>query len=199
MDSLSTASHKLSKLRLAENTLLKEVSQTLKPETVLNAGAQGDSQDKQGKRYRDYFPNARFYSVDQRPSTEDPNHFAMDLHRLSEISLTFDLVLCLNVLEHVRNPFIVAQQLTRVLKPSGYLFVTVPFIYPAHPALDKGFDDYWRFTGAGLKELFSVLDTVWIREIPSVLVSVDDRPKHWKKASTATGIAGLFHKKDGVS
>lgn len=63
----------------------------------------------------------------------------------------FDAVFSLAVLEHVRNPFECAQEIIRVLKPRGILYVAVPFLQPFH-----GYPDhYYNMTSSGLKNLFS--------------------------------------------
>ncbi len=38
----------------------------------------------------------------------------------------FDVVICMECLEHVKNPFDVAKEIYRVLKPEGQVFVSVP-------------------------------------------------------------------------
>jgi ubiquinone/menaquinone biosynthesis C-methylase UbiE len=43
---------------------------------------------------------------------------------------SFVAVLCLNVLEHVSNPFAVAEEIIRVLKENGELYCVVPFLRP---------------------------------------------------------------------
>lgn len=59
----------------------------------------------------------------------------------------FDLLICQEVLEHVENPYVALREMHRVLKPSGKLFLQVPFIIGYHPCPN----DYWRFTNEGLK------------------------------------------------
>ncbi len=44
----------------------------------------------------------------------------------------FDVVLCIEVLEHVSDSLSAFQELSRLLKPGGYLIVTTPFAYPLH-------------------------------------------------------------------
>lgn len=72
---------------------------------------------------------------------------------------SFDSILCTEVLEHTQHPFQVMYELSRVLKPGGYLFLSVPFIYPIHEAPN----DHWRFAthrlalacrSAGLQPLY---------------------------------------------
>ncbi|MBE9125267.1 MULTISPECIES: class I SAM-dependent methyltransferase [unclassified Coleofasciculus] len=63
----------------------------------------------------------------------------------------FDAVFSLNVLEHVKNPFECAEEILRVVKPGGILYVVVPFLQPFH-----GYPDhYYNMTSTGLKNLFS--------------------------------------------
>lgn len=64
---------------------------------------------------------------------------------------SFDGVLCLNVLEHVRDPFGAAREIARVLKPGGRLYCVVPFLQPRH-----GYPShYYNMTSEGLANLFT--------------------------------------------
>ena len=69
---------------------------------------------------------------------------------------SFDAVLSIAVLEHVRDPFQCAREIARVLKPGGRLFCAMPFLQPAH-----GYPHhYFNATPQGLKRLFEdALDT----------------------------------------
>jgi SAM-dependent methyltransferase len=61
----------------------------------------------------------------------------------------FQRVECDAVLEHVRNPEKVMQEIERVLVPGGYAHLVTPFCHPFHEYPR----DYRRFTLDGLKEL----------------------------------------------
>lgn len=63
---------------------------------------------------------------------------------------SFEGVLCLNVLEHVKNPFRVAREIARVLKPGGELYCVVPFLQPVHAFPHH----YYNMTSQGLCNLF---------------------------------------------
>ena len=62
----------------------------------------------------------------------------------------FDGGICMDLLEHVENPFIVAENISRSLVRGALLFVTVPWIWELHYHPK----DYWRFAPQGLEELF---------------------------------------------
>ena len=62
-------------------------------------------------------------------------------------------VLCTEVLEHVRNPHLVLNEVYRILKPSGKLLLTVPGIHvPKHEKLPHQ-RDYRRFSKVYLRQL----------------------------------------------
>ena len=62
----------------------------------------------------------------------------------------FGTIFCLSVLEHCAQPFRMAENLTRLLKPGGTLCISAPFAWKYH-----GYpSDYWRFTHEGIKVLF---------------------------------------------
>jgi SAM-dependent methyltransferase len=79
-----------------------------------------------------------------------------DGHDLPFVDGSFDYVWCNAVLEHVRNPFGVAREIERVLRPGGLAVIQVPFLESIH----NWPDDYFRFTQNGLRQLFSELDEV---------------------------------------
>jgi SAM-dependent methyltransferase len=71
------------------------------------------------------------------------------LHEIPVEDAHFDVAICNAVLEHVRNPHEVVQELHRVIRPGGLLVLTVPFMQPEH--LDP--TDFQRYTIDGLQEL----------------------------------------------
>jgi SAM-dependent methyltransferase len=64
---------------------------------------------------------------------------------------SYDYVVCTEVLEHTFNPAGAVQEIWRVLKPGGMLFLTVPFNFRIHGPLP----DCWRFTEHGLRHLLA--------------------------------------------
>ena len=110
-------------------------------ELVLDAGA----------GLRDiYFPNVVNMEIVPYESTDV---LAVG-ERVPFADASFDAVLSLNVIEHVRDPFQAAREITRVLKPGGELYCVLPFMQPYH-----GYPNhYYNATSAGLRNLFPTLD-----------------------------------------
>jgi SAM-dependent methyltransferase len=62
---------------------------------------------------------------------------------------SFDAILCTEVLEHLSEPEVAVQEMGRVIQPSGYLLITVPFSEQLH---EEPYD-YYRFTRYGITHL----------------------------------------------
>src|SRR5260370_10423606 len=63
---------------------------------------------------------------------------------------SFDVVLCLQVLEHVPDPAAAVRELRRAVRPGGRVLLSTHGVYPFHPNPD----DFWRWTHTGLELLF---------------------------------------------
>jgi ubiquinone/menaquinone biosynthesis C-methylase UbiE len=101
---------------------------------------------------------------------------------------SFDAVLSLAVLEHVKNPFQCAEEIKRVLKPGGTLYCQIAFLQPFH-----GYPHhYFNMTQSGFRNLFG--DGLKVEELsvlnfgqPIVLLNwflqryVDGLPKKERK------------------
>ncbi len=61
----------------------------------------------------------------------------------------FDSALCTEVIEHVEDPFLVVKEISRVLKPGGYLILASAWFSPFHEEPK----DYWRFSVDGYRVL----------------------------------------------
>lgn len=97
---------------------------------------------------------------------------------------TFDSVLSLAVLEHVRDPMQCANEIARVLKPGGKLLCQMPFLQPLH-----GYPHhYFNATHQGLRRLFE--DSL---QIERVCVPYGLHPifaLQWIIQSWANGLSG---------
>jgi SAM-dependent methyltransferase len=86
--------------------------------------------------------------------------------RLPFKDASFDAVISIVVLEHVRDPFRSAAEIVRVLKPGGELLCCVPFLQPEH-----GYPHhYYNMAPQGLRALFDRMLTIDDhRVVPSTL------------------------------
>jgi len=80
---------------------------------------------------------------------------------------SFDVVLCTQVLEHVRRPQRALEEITRVLKPGGYVLLSTHGVYPHHP--DPV--DYWRWTQQGFEAMFEDVPGLELIELQPLLGS----------------------------
>lgn len=85
----------------------------------------------------------------------DRSDVVADGHHLPFEDSSLDAVFSNAVLEHVERPWVVADEIWRVLKPGGWVFVNVPFLNVIHDV-----NDYFRFTDKGLRTLFARFDEV---------------------------------------
>lgn len=67
----------------------------------------------------------------------------------------FNSIICSHLLEHVRNPFDAARNISDLLNPGGLAFIQVPWVQGFHDFPD----DYWRISFSGLKLLFEGFET----------------------------------------
>lgn len=105
-------------------------------------------QDYEGAR--PYFLDSKVYTLDINPKS-NADYIADICNKNDKLiqDSYFDFVVCTEVLEHTLNPFSAVQEIKRILKPGGLLFITTPYNFRIHGPLP----DCWRFTEHGLREL----------------------------------------------
>ena len=84
----------------------------------------------------------------------------------------FATIFCLSVLEHCRQPFLMAENIQRLLAPGGSLYVSVPFAWEIHSFPS----DYWRFTPEAIRLLFPAIEFPSARCAFHTQVEDDFRP-----------------------
>ncbi len=123
------------------------------PVRVLNVGAGGEIFDKIKTLHK-----ADVFQIDIDPGRK-PDLVA-DVCNLPLAEESFDAVFMLEVLEHVPTPHRALEDVHRVLKTGGRLYLSTPFIFPIHDEPH----DYFRFTRYGLSYLLSGFRSVEIQE-----------------------------------
>lgn len=79
-----------------------------------------------------------------------------DIHNLPDAIGLFDAIICTAVLQYCRNPFQVAEEFLRVLKPGGHIFISAPWMQGYCPDTP----DRWRFSADGLREVFKSFEII---------------------------------------
>jgi SAM-dependent methyltransferase len=81
------------------------------------------------------------------------NYPEFDLCAPLQVRERYDVVICEQVLEHVVDPFMAAENLRGLCAPGGHVIVSTPFLVRVHELPLYGLADYWRFTPRGLRTL----------------------------------------------
>ncbi len=113
---------------------------------------------------REFFRSAIIQTLDIDPQSKAS--FVADICANNSAlipSSSFDYILCTEVLEHTLQPFDAIEEISRLLKPEGLLFLTVPFNFRIHGPLP----DCWRFTEHGLRALLKNYDILQLNELPT--------------------------------
>ena len=73
-----------------------------------------------------------------------------DVLNLPFVNENFDTVISTQVLEHISKPWLMVNEIQRVLKTGGFCILTAPFLIPYHADPH----DYFRYTIEGIESLF---------------------------------------------
>jgi SAM-dependent methyltransferase len=107
-----------------------------------------------------------------------------------------DTIICTEVLEHVTKPQRAVNQMLKVLKPGGRLYVVAPFFWPWH-GIEGAYNDYWRFTSQGWRLLLKDFQDVtvtriqWTRE-GAWLYDLLRQHEAWGMGSVVEGATGYL-------
>jgi SAM-dependent methyltransferase len=85
-----------------------------------------------------------------------------DAHALPFRDGAIDLVYATAVLEHLKQPFVAAGEIFRVLRAGGHVYADCNFVYPFH-----GFPSvYFNASADGLRQLFAAFEEILVRAAP---------------------------------
>ena len=113
------------------------------------------------KPYKSIFQNTDYFGIDHKRysrykgknTDQKPDKYFDDKYTRDGIlpfaNNLYDVVCSFQVLEHVKNPSKLLKEMTRVLKPKGYMILTVPFIWGLHEEPK----DYYRYTEYGIRSM----------------------------------------------
>jgi len=125
---------------------LREIAEDAQGLRILEIGSGRQVKGQEAYSAIHIFKEAKeFRQTDINPSF---GHEVLDITDMN-ISSKYDLILCLNVLEHVYELEVAVANMRKALKKDGRLIVAVPFSFPLHDEPH----DYWRMTEFSLKKL----------------------------------------------
>jgi hypothetical protein len=102
-----------------------------------------------------------------------PVHVVADFTKIPLTSASVELVACNSVLEHIYDYESVVNEISRIVKKDGYLYLSVPFMSIRHHKYD-----YHRWTSVGLGKLvesnFTIIESGACRGVAYSLISFVD-------------------------
>lgn len=105
---------------------------------------------------------------------------------------SYDVVVIMEVLEHIPEPYAALAEIKRILKPGGTILGSTPFLFPIHDAPH----DYYRYTIYGLIHLLR--DYTHVEVIPrnscgeAIAVLLSRLAVTGTARERLAGLAGLF-------
>jgi SAM-dependent methyltransferase len=126
------------------------------PGPILEVGSYQVSGQETIADLRTLFPGKPYLGIDARPGP-GVDHVA-DVEALPYASRSFGTVIAMNTFEHVPRFWRGFEEVHRVLRPDGALFISCPFYFHIH----EHPSDYWRFT----PEAFELL----LRDYPHKII-----------------------------
>lgn len=126
--------------------------------------------------FREFYPNAPYVGVDLAPGkgVDEVVDLVAGIGPLPEGH--FALAICCSVMEHVPQPWKMAENITRVMAPGGQLYLSVPWVWRYHPYPD----DYFRFSFRAVPSLFPDFDwgqAVYSTNVEGEFIAVTDQQR----------------------
>lgn len=99
--------------------------------------------------YREYFKSERMYTCLDVVAYKGVTDVLADAHQMPLKKESYDCIVAVEVMEHIKNPFVFIREVSDTLQPGGVLIVSVPFMYHFHA---DPFD-FWRPTKMSIQYL----------------------------------------------
>ena len=131
----------------AVNVFSKHINTKLQGGNLLYVGLAGDPT---GGEYAPLFSNfnIKTFDIDEKWKPD----IIGDITRTNFRDEEWDVIVCVQTIEHIPNLWDLPGELKRIIKPKGYIIVDCPWDYPYHG--EPEFGDYWRISKDGMKALF---------------------------------------------
>lgn len=105
----------------------------------------------------------------------------------SKYENAFNTIIIVSVLEHVKNPYKCIEQVHKCVKPGGYVFNSVPFMFPYHDKVDN-----WRFSPDALKDIFEEAGFEWLEGDFHIKYETNEGIGDYHNSDKPQGIIGCY-------
>lgn len=158
-------------LRAALEVILSNMSS--QPRKVLEIGSRVADQQESICDLRPLLPKSKYVGLDMQDGVGVD--VVADANNLPFPNYSFDLVICLETLEHANNPWKMSEEIKRVVKKNGAIILSSQQNFPIHMHPS----DYFRYTPYGLTTL---VPEKWQKVVLGISVPFDNEvklnPKH---------------------
>lgn len=160
----------------------------------LRADPERNNRKKENGWLDEYIQKTNYKVLDKVPDYHPD--IVGDVHDLPLADNSVDAIICIAVLEHVEEPQRAVREIYRVLKPGGYCYIYVPFLYYYHP-LPGYYGDFYRFTADGVRYMTRDFSTVEMQNVRGALATVANLvPWFSKNTALFEKIDTLFYKEE---
>jgi SAM-dependent methyltransferase len=112
-----------------------------------------------------------------------------DIDRLPFRNNSIDILINIAVLEHVKNPDGVVEEINRVLKPGGVVYSYIPFLQPFHASPF----DYNRYTSEGIINLYRNFELMSVKPTAGPMSTLLWIFQEWLAMIFSFGIKPLYY------
>ncbi len=136
--------------------IVSEIARKSRNKKILEIGSGKKVNGKNIYSYKKFFDESNdFLCSDMNPAF---GHEKIDITQMN-IKERYDIILCLNVLEHVYDYEKAIENMHNALKKGGTIVCFTPYIYPLHDLPH----DYFRFSKNALQKMFSMYSKLEIK------------------------------------
>ena len=135
---------------------IRYFAKDIKNKKILELGSGKKENGKYAYSVKQFFDDSNEFI--QSDIVESYGHKKIDITKM-DCKNEFDVVLCLNVLEHVFDFHKAIDRLYQALKPDATAVVFIPVFYPLHDEPN----DYWRFTEHAIRKLLKNFSNLTIK------------------------------------
>ncbi len=136
--------HLIFQTRAYNNKKIKQFAKGIKSKKILELGSGIKVKGKDYYSAKQFFDDSNDFT--QSDIVEEFGHKIIDVTTMS-FTNEYDIIICMNVLEHVFEYEKAISNIHKALKPNGIAIILVPMFYPLHDEPN----DFWRFTEHSLK------------------------------------------------